>query len=153
MKWYNLIFNLIYIIYFEIVWTYAIHLVHVFKKSCISLYKLCWYSVLKLTYSNIFVKKKILPKQYLLIINFHEYSVYHSVLLVTIGIRNLVFKCATTLLYLQAALVMFELAWVMSKDTKDMLWWGSYFILPLISHSRKKTETIWCRICFETVFT
>ncbi len=32
---------------------------------------------------------------------------------------------------------MFELAWVMSKDTKDMLWWDSYFILPIISHSRK----------------
>ncbi len=46
-------------------------------------------------------------------------------------------KCATTQFYFQAALVMFELAWVMSKDTKDMLWWGSYFILPIISHSRK----------------
>uniref|UniRef100_A0A671RP07 Cell division control protein 45 homolog n=1 Tax=Sinocyclocheilus anshuiensis TaxID=1608454 RepID=A0A671RP07_9TELE len=28
------------------------------------------------------------------------------------------------LFYFQAALVMFELAWVMSKDTKDMLWWS-----------------------------
>uniref|UniRef100_A0A8C2KSA5 CDC45 cell division cycle 45 homolog (S. cerevisiae) n=1 Tax=Cyprinus carpio TaxID=7962 RepID=A0A8C2KSA5_CYPCA len=33
-------------------------------------------------------------------------------------------KFATTLFYFQAALVMFELAWVMSKDTKDMLWWS-----------------------------
>uniref|UniRef100_A0A673HRW8 Cell division control protein 45 homolog n=1 Tax=Sinocyclocheilus rhinocerous TaxID=307959 RepID=A0A673HRW8_9TELE len=30
----------------------------------------------------------------------------------------------TTVFYFQAALVMFELAWVMSKDTKDMLWWS-----------------------------
>uniref|UniRef100_A0A9J7X8R6 CDC45 cell division cycle 45 homolog (S. cerevisiae) n=1 Tax=Cyprinus carpio carpio TaxID=630221 RepID=A0A9J7X8R6_CYPCA len=31
---------------------------------------------------------------------------------------------ALYLFYFQAALVMFELAWVMSKDTKDMLWWS-----------------------------
>uniref|UniRef100_A0A673MA89 CDC45 cell division cycle 45 homolog (S. cerevisiae) n=1 Tax=Sinocyclocheilus rhinocerous TaxID=307959 RepID=A0A673MA89_9TELE len=33
-------------------------------------------------------------------------------------------KFAVYLFYFQAALVMFELAWVMSKDTKDMLWWS-----------------------------